>query len=97
MWPESAVLFYAVYICGCSCSRLARAEREVDEALAGERDDNSWNWVKRKLGGVRGYSIFFEKLIFKLSRSVATGTSLGFEPSLLSTKFLFAIVTSIQI
>ncbi len=34
--------------------RSARAEREVDEALSGERDDNSWNWVKKKLGGIRG-------------------------------------------
>jgi hypothetical protein len=43
-----------VYIINVYFDRLARAEKEVDEALAGERDDNSWTWVKRKLGGVRG-------------------------------------------
>lgn len=48
----------------CAC-RMVREYLEWEQALAGEKDDNPWSWVRKRLIGVRGYKPWFGHLFTK--------------------------------
>ena len=43
-------------------SRMVREYLELEQALVGEKDDNPWSWVRKRLIGVRGYKPWFGHL-----------------------------------
>jgi len=53
------------------CSEAVRAHRMVreylewEQAMAGEKDENPWSWVRKRLIGVRGYKPWFGHLFTK--------------------------------
>ena len=49
----------------CAVCRMMREYQEMEQALAGDKDDNPWAWVRKRLIGVRGYKPWFGHLFTK--------------------------------
>jgi len=54
-------------LCCCAClpHRIVKEYLEWEQAMAGEKEDNPWGWVRKRLIGVRGYKPWFGHLFTK--------------------------------
>ncbi len=51
--------------CACLPHRIVKEYLEWEQAMAGEKEDNPWGWVRKRLIGVRGYKPWFGHLFTK--------------------------------
>jgi len=70
---HSVIIFWRFLLRACvvlcseavSAHRMVREYLEWEQAMAGEKDDNPWSWVRKRLIGVRGYKPWFGHLFTK--------------------------------